>query len=106
MLDSATLFLKTVEDLERRLLERDPYEILLIAGLIRKLFLDDHPLVDRVNSEHRVRKWSSIWWTSSPSGTSEWPTPARQLKPWLTSDLPPLIAVSNANFSRGSMRCS
>ncbi|GAB3736195.1 hypothetical protein GCM10028862_20630 [Luteimonas pelagia] len=55
MIDNETLFLKTLADLERRLRETDPYEILLISGLLRKLFLDDHPLVDRINKEHRIK---------------------------------------------------
>lgn len=55
MIDPETLFLRTLADIEERLGMEDPYEILLIAGLIRKLFLDDHPLVDRVNSKHRVK---------------------------------------------------
>lgn len=55
MIDANALFLRTLEDIEVRLTQADPYEILLIAGLLRKLFLDDHPLVDRVNKEHRVK---------------------------------------------------
>lgn len=55
MIDTDTLFLRTLEDIEARLSQTDPYEILLIAGLIRKLFLDDHPLVDRVNKSHRLK---------------------------------------------------
>ena len=47
-MDASILFLKTLEDIESRLTQKDPYEILLIAGLLRKLFLDDHPLVDQV----------------------------------------------------------
>jgi hypothetical protein len=54
-MDANTLFAKTLEDIESRLLETDPYEILMIAGLLRKLFLDDHPLVDQVNRTHRVK---------------------------------------------------
>lgn len=40
------LFLKTLEDLEKRVNQQDPYQILGASALIRKLFLDDHPLVD------------------------------------------------------------
>jgi hypothetical protein len=36
-------------------LQTDPYEILLIAGLLRKLFLDDFPLVDQVNREYKLK---------------------------------------------------
>jgi hypothetical protein len=55
MMETDTLFLHTLCDIERRLSDTDPYEILLIAGLIRKLFLDDHPLVDQVNKKHRIK---------------------------------------------------
>ena len=54
-MDPNTLFLKTLEDIEFRLAQSDPYEILLIAGLLRKLFLDEHPLVDQVNRTHRAK---------------------------------------------------
>lgn len=54
-MDANTLFVKTLEDIESRLLETDPYEILLIAGLLRKLFLDDHPLIDQVNRVHHLK---------------------------------------------------
>ena len=55
MIDTDTLFLRTLSDIEQRLSGRDPYEILLIAGLVRKLFLDDHPLVEQVNVKHRLK---------------------------------------------------
>jgi len=41
--------------MEARLRSVDPYEVLLIAGLLRKLFLDDFPLVDQVNRQHRLK---------------------------------------------------
>jgi hypothetical protein len=53
--EANTLFLKTLEDIQSRLSETDLYEILLIAGLLRKLLLDDHPLVDQVNRIHRLK---------------------------------------------------
>jgi hypothetical protein len=46
------LFCNTLTDIEKRLAETDPYEILMISSLIRKLFLDDFPLVDQVNQEY------------------------------------------------------
>jgi hypothetical protein len=55
MIDTTTLFIRTLEDIGHRLTATDPYEILLISGLIRKLFLDDHPLVDQVNRTHRLK---------------------------------------------------
>jgi hypothetical protein len=55
MNETEILFKKTLEDIEKRLSETEPYEILLISGLIRKLFLDDFSLVDQVNREHRIK---------------------------------------------------
>jgi hypothetical protein len=43
------IFLRTLEDLEKRIQHSDPYEVLGASALIRKLFLDDFPLVDQVN---------------------------------------------------------
>lgn len=48
------LFLETLADLERRSSSQtSEYESLMIAGLLRKLLLDAHPLVDQVNRERR-----------------------------------------------------
>ncbi len=63
--EKETLFLRTLEDLERRLLDEDPYVVLGAAALIRKLLLDDHPLVDQVNRQHRIKLSFEI---SSPLG--------------------------------------
>lgn len=49
------LFLRTLEDLERRTAVADEYEALLAAGLLRKLLLDEAPLVHQVNRYRRVR---------------------------------------------------
>lgn len=49
------LFLRTIEDLEKRLSAVDPYEILGISALLRKLFLDELPLVDQINKEYRLK---------------------------------------------------
>ncbi len=54
-MDVTILFMKTLEDIEARLNQNDPYDILLIAGLLRKLFLDDNPLVDQINRAHRIK---------------------------------------------------
>jgi len=43
--ETEKLFLNTLRDLEGRLEAKDPYAILGAAGLIRKLLLDDYPLV-------------------------------------------------------------
>ena len=49
------LFLDTLDDLENRIRSNNPYEILGVSALIRKLFLDSYPLVDRVNRRHKVK---------------------------------------------------
>ncbi|MGA7577646.1 MAG: hypothetical protein ACLQUW_12690 [Desulfobaccales bacterium] len=49
------LYLKTLDDLNYRIISHDPYQILGLSALIRKLFLDDHPLVDQVNQEHKLK---------------------------------------------------
>jgi hypothetical protein len=49
------LFLRMLDDLEKRVEHHDPYEILLGSGLIRKLLLDSYPLVDQVNRRYRER---------------------------------------------------
>jgi hypothetical protein len=54
-MNPSILFTKTLADIEARLLETDPYEILLIAALLRKLFFDDLPLVDQVNRTYRLK---------------------------------------------------
>jgi hypothetical protein len=54
--DRETLFLRTLDDLEARIRPGiDEYEVLLIAGLLRKLLLDDPPLIDQVNRERKLR---------------------------------------------------
>jgi hypothetical protein len=55
MTEAEVLFLRTLDDISKRLTQPDPYEILFIAALIRKLFLDDFPLVDQVNRNHHVK---------------------------------------------------
>lgn len=49
------LFLRTIEDIEKRLVDPDPYEVLRIAGHIRKLFLNGFPLVDQVNRSNKIK---------------------------------------------------
>ncbi|OGW33706.1 MAG: hypothetical protein A2X58_04160 [Nitrospirae bacterium GWC2_56_14] len=49
------LYLKTINDLEKRIADQDPYEILGSSAIIRKLFLDDHPLVDQINRECKFK---------------------------------------------------
>jgi hypothetical protein len=49
------LFLRTLEDLDRRTAVADEYEALLAAGLLRKLLLDETPVVHQVNRYRRER---------------------------------------------------
>jgi hypothetical protein len=50
------LFLKTLDDLRARVTPGcDEYEVLGIAALVRKLLLDDLPLVHSVNRDRRLR---------------------------------------------------
>jgi hypothetical protein len=49
------LFLRTLEDLDRRTMVADEYEALLAAGLLRKLLLDEAPLAYQVNRYRRTR---------------------------------------------------
>jgi hypothetical protein len=55
MTEIETLFLRTLDDIEGRIKSPDPYEVLGMSALIRKLFLDDNPLVDQVNRTHRQK---------------------------------------------------
>lgn len=49
------LLLRTLGDLDHRIISTDPYEILGASSLIRKLLLDEHPLVDQVNRHFRLK---------------------------------------------------
>lgn len=49
------LFLRTLQDIEERSKSLDPYTILGISALIRKLFLEKHALVDSVNQHYREK---------------------------------------------------
>ena len=52
-MDTQQLFDRTVQDLERKANSNDPYELLMSAVLLRKLLLDDYPLVDQVNGSRK-----------------------------------------------------
>ena len=49
------LFIRTLRDLDDKLKSHDEYETLMIAWLLRKLLLDESPLVDQVNRQKRQR---------------------------------------------------
>ena len=48
------LFLDTLKDLEERIVAEDPYKILGASALVRRLLLDDQPLIHQVNRAHRL----------------------------------------------------
>jgi hypothetical protein len=50
-----SLFLSTLHDLESRILDTDEYNVLGSSALIRKLLIDDFPLVDQVNRQYRLK---------------------------------------------------
>lgn len=54
-MDAGQLLVKTLIDLEKRVTAADEYEVLLAAGLLRKLLMDQMPLMDKVNSAHRLK---------------------------------------------------
>ena len=55
MSEKEILFLETYKDIEERLNEEKPYEILHISALVRKLFFDGFPLVDQVNRSYKEK---------------------------------------------------
>lgn len=55
MSHAESLFLNTLRDLESRIPDTDEYVVLGISALIRKLLIDDFPLVDQVNRQHRLK---------------------------------------------------
>jgi len=55
LLTPDALFLATLQDLERRQQSEEPYDILGMAGLLRKLLLDAEPLIDQVNRTRRLK---------------------------------------------------
>ena len=55
MTEIEKLFLRTIQDMESRIKAPDAYEVLGLSGLIRRLFLDDNPLVDQVNRVYRQK---------------------------------------------------
>lgn len=54
-MDREQLFLRSLDDLEQRIADQDPYTILGASAIVRKLLIDGNPLVDQVNREHRLK---------------------------------------------------
>ena len=48
-MNTEQLFVRTIQDLDEKLRSTDEYESLMISGLLRKLLLDESPLVNQVN---------------------------------------------------------
>jgi hypothetical protein len=49
------LFLRTIEDLSKKVNLGDQYDWLRASALVRQLLIDGHPLVDRVNHDPRLK---------------------------------------------------
>lgn len=61
------LFLRTLEDLQRRVTSknRDEYEVMTVATLLRKLLLDSGRLADQVNRDRRLKiRLRTMLWAS------------------------------------------
>ena len=55
MPNADSLFLNTLRDLDSRIADTDEYNVLGSSALIRKLLIDDFPLVDQVNRQYRLK---------------------------------------------------
>ena len=53
-MDPDRLFCHTVNDLAARADSDDEYEVLASSALVRKLLMDEEPLIHRVNRSHRL----------------------------------------------------
>ena len=54
-MDVEQLFVRTLADLEHRIVAGDEYEVLMSAGLLRKLLMEGTTLVDKVNSRYKLK---------------------------------------------------
>ena len=81
-MDVDELFLRTLDDLEQRTKTDDEYEILMSASLLRKLLIDGMPLMDQVNTTHRLKIRFSM------NGESPFERAVLELKPtyWSLED--------------------
>lgn len=53
--EKEVLFINTLNDLSNKVNSNEPYEILLASALIRKLLLDDAPLLHQVNRKYKFK---------------------------------------------------
>lgn len=49
------LFIGTLKDLNTKIESNDPYEILMAGALLRKLLVDDNPVVDQINRQFKLK---------------------------------------------------
>jgi hypothetical protein len=49
------LLLRTLDDLQERILSNDEYDLLISSLLLRKLLMDGHPLMNIVNRRHHLK---------------------------------------------------
>ena len=49
------LFVRTLEDIEKKLQANDPYELLGISALLRKLLFDSNCLYDLANQQYKIK---------------------------------------------------
>jgi len=54
-MDKNILFRKTLGEIEKKMKSKDEYEIFMISGLLRKLLIDDDPLINQVNKTKRMK---------------------------------------------------
>lgn len=66
------LFVNTLKDLEVKIGSNDPYEILMATALLRKLLIDENPLVDQVNKSPRLRIGFDVNDRLVPTNVSMW----------------------------------
>jgi hypothetical protein len=61
------LFIRSLDDLHLSINSGDEYEVLRASGIIRQLFLDDHPLVNQVNRNYKLKLQFSVIQPSIPA---------------------------------------
>ena len=74
------LFLGTVGDIEQKYQDGSQYSIIRAAGLLRQLFLDSTPLIEKVNRLHRLKLTFTI-----PDPSIQPPIPPKEY--WKSLDL-------------------
>lgn len=81
-----TLFVKTLEDIQKRLEITDTYETLRVSGLLRQLLFDSQPLVNQVNRYFRQSIRFEVM--DAPPYPANLPAPMIHWKSVYISDLP------------------